>query len=92
MFTVTLSAPALSNTDTPTVTVTTTHDIPLPDGTVVTLDVDLNDDGNFTDPGDSGYTTATLTNGVATFQVSSLPADGTYNMRPSDRLRRRRGY
>jgi YD repeat-containing protein len=35
--------------------------------TTVTLDADLNNNGNFTDAGETGYATATLVNGVATF-------------------------
>ncbi len=78
---VTLSAPALSTSSTPSVTVTATEaGSNMPNGTKVYVDVDLNDDGTFTDPGDTGYATGTLTNGAVTFNLPSLP-DGTYHVR-----------
>src|SRR5262249_35430053 len=53
----------------------------LPNGTTVTLDVDKNNDGNFTDPGESNYASGTLTNGWATLTLPALSALGTYPMR-----------
>jgi hypothetical protein len=47
----------------------------------VALDVDLNNDGNFTDLGESGYASSTLQAGAATFQVSPALTPGhTYPM------------
>ncbi|NLF06830.1 MAG: hypothetical protein GX594_02475 [Pirellulaceae bacterium] len=45
------------------------------------LDVDLNNDGDFNDEGEAGYTTATLVDGAAAFNVSPALAEGTYNLR-----------
>jgi Bacterial Ig-like domain len=53
----------------------------LPASTTVTLDVDLLDDGLFTDPGDANYTSATLVNGSATFALSPALAAGSYHVR-----------
>jgi YD repeat-containing protein len=45
--------------------------------------VDLNNDGNFTDPGESQYATGSLTNGACTISLAAapLPGAGTYPMR-----------
>ena len=79
--TVTLTAPAATPDPTPSVTVTATDVPPLADGTLVALDVDLNNDGDFLDPDEQGYTTSTLTSGSTTFDVSPALTDGTYGMR-----------
>jgi hypothetical protein len=52
----------------------------LPDGTPVTLDGDWNNDGNYTDPGETGALTAQLRNGTA---LVTLPetALGSVNVR-----------
>ncbi len=55
---------------TPLVTVTATDASGLPDGTVVELDVDLNDDGDFSDPGELGHTQSTLFAGSSTFEIT----------------------
>jgi PhoPQ-activated pathogenicity-related protein len=55
---------------TPLVTVTATDAAGLPDGTIVNLDVDLNDDGDFSDPGELGHTQSTLFAGSSTFQIT----------------------
>ena len=73
--TVTLDAPYITNDTTPSVTVTSTE------GETVYLDVDLNNDGDFDDEGETGYTSATLVDGAATFDITPELADGTYNLR-----------
>ncbi|MEX0978278.1 MAG: PhoPQ-activated protein PqaA family protein [Pirellulales bacterium] len=55
---------------TPLVTVTATGTPGVPDGTVVTLDVDLNDDGDFGDPGELGRTQSTTFAGSSTFAIT----------------------
>ncbi len=52
----------------------------LPNGTTVSVDVDLNNDGNFTDAGESGYASGTLTDGHATIDVPTLSSTGTYTL------------
>ena len=79
---VTLTAPAWTNNAEPSITMTATETAPgIPDGTTAYLDVDLNNDGNFTDPGDAGYLSATVTGGTATFTFTSPLPDGTYHLR-----------
>ncbi len=75
---VTLTASALTNDATPEVTVRATGNGGLPDGTAVALDVDLNNDGDFDDAGETDYTAGTLTSGFAVFDVAPSLADGTY--------------
>ena len=65
----------------PQLTVTATDAVGLPATGTVTLDVDLNNDGNFTDPGETGYQMATLSNGVAVFNVFSALSVGTVGLR-----------
>jgi RHS repeat-associated protein len=86
--TVVLTAPATTATRGPQVRVTASdlNGLPnagglYPSGETVSLDVDLNNDGNFTDAGESGYATATLVDGTATITVPTLSAAGTYPMR-----------
>ncbi len=57
---------------TPQVTVTTTPrgTATLPDGTPVEIDVDLNNDGDFADPGERSQTQSTLYQGQATFDLN----------------------
>ncbi|MEX0677865.1 MAG: PhoPQ-activated protein PqaA family protein [Pirellulales bacterium] len=55
---------------TPLVTVTATGAAAIDDGTVVNLDVDLNNDGDFSDPGELGHTQSTLFDGSSTFQIT----------------------
>jgi hypothetical protein len=78
---VTLTVPANNTSVGPQVLVTADDLTPVPDGTAVTLDVDLNNDGNFTDPGETGYASGTLTSGNARITLPNLPAEGTYPMR-----------
>src|SRR5437763_5317899 len=77
---VTLTVPANTNSAQVQVTVSATDANPLPDGTVVRLDVDLNNDSNFTNPGEQNYTSAILTSGSATFNVYPALAAGTYRL------------
>jgi RHS repeat-associated protein len=86
--TVVLTAPAATATRGPQVRVTASdlNGLPnagglYPSGVTVTLDVDTNNDGNFTDAGESGYATATLVDGTALITVPTLAAAGTYPMR-----------
>ncbi|MEX0677474.1 MAG: PhoPQ-activated protein PqaA family protein [Pirellulales bacterium] len=61
---------------TPHVTVAASSPLGLANGTLVTLDVDLNYDGNFGGAGETARTTSTLYNGGSYFQVTpALPHD-----------------
>ena len=62
---------------TPQVTVTATQvgNATLPDGTLVEIDVDLNNDGDFSDPGERGQSQSTLFQGQAKFDLSTGLAD-----------------
>ncbi len=64
----------------PTVFVTASDAVGIPANATVSIDVDLNDDGNFTDPGEAGYATGTLVNGQAIIKLPQLPALGTYTL------------
>jgi YD repeat-containing protein len=79
--TVTLTAPASTVDPNAQLIVTATDNFGLPASTTVTLDVDTDNDGDFTDSGESGYQTATATNGVAVFNLSPALAAGTYPLR-----------
>jgi RHS repeat-associated protein len=79
---ITVSVPASSSSLRPPVRVTASDLNGLPNNTIaVTLDVDLNNDGQFTDAGESGYATGTLTNGTALILLPTLPGVGTYQVR-----------
>src|SRR5438132_4109360 len=78
---VTLTAPGTTNSASFSVTVSATDANALPDGTVVRLDVDLNNDSNFTDAGEQNYVSAILSGGSATFTVSPPLKAGTYPLR-----------
>jgi len=75
---------------TPHVTVKVTAPSPttVANGTVVTLDIDRNNDGDFTDPGELGHTQSTIYNGESTIQITpALPRTGEqYNVRIRARL------
>jgi hypothetical protein len=77
-----LRVPAFTNSSMPIVTVTATDGDPgVSEGAPVFLDVDLNNDGDFTDPGETGNATATLISGTATFTLSlPLGEGGTYRV------------
>jgi YD repeat-containing protein len=51
----------------------------LPSSATVTLDVDLNNDGDFADTGETGYATGHLNNGATTIPIT-LSASGTYRV------------
>ncbi len=79
---VVLTAPAFDNSGSPAVTVSAMDgEVALTNDSTVLLDVDLNNDGDFDDDGEADYTTATLVDGTATFNVSPELEDGTYNLR-----------
>jgi hypothetical protein len=77
--TVTLAVPAFTTSTTPTVTVVTG---PGQNGLAsqVRIDVDLKNDGKFTDPGDFGQTVAFLTPGSNIIPLNALPR-GTFHVR-----------
>jgi PhoPQ-activated pathogenicity-related protein len=61
---------------TPHVTVTASSPLALANGTLVTVDVDLNYDGDYDDAGEMNRTTSPLYNGKSYFQVTpALPHD-----------------
>ncbi len=66
---ITVAAPASTTSLGPQVVVYASDLNGLPNGTAVTVDVDKNNDGNFTDPGESGYASGTLTNGFAVIKL-----------------------
>jgi RHS repeat-associated protein len=76
--TVTLTVPATTSL-TPTAQVLVTDTVGLAANAAVSIDVDLNGDGNFTDAGETNYATGTLVNGYAQIPVP-MPASGTYTM------------
>jgi hypothetical protein len=71
---VTLSALTPTTSRGPQVHVGVTDRYGIPNGTTFTLDVDLNNDGNFTDAGEAGYASGTLTGGQATITLPALPS------------------
>ncbi|REK19312.1 MAG: hypothetical protein DWQ37_01595 [Planctomycetota bacterium] len=63
---------------TPQLTVTAESSATLPDGTVVSIDVDLNNDGDYADLGETNYTQSTLFASASTFSLDhDLPANPT---------------
>ena len=56
----------------PAVRVTAQDQFGLPSDATVTLDVDLNNDGNFTDAGETGYATGTLADGQVDIKLPAL--------------------
>ena len=80
--TVTLTAPSLTSQTMPSVTINATDGVSgMPDGMQTLLDVDLNNDGDYTDPGESSHTTATLSGSTATFAISPPLVQATYRLR-----------
>jgi PhoPQ-activated pathogenicity-related protein len=61
----------------------------LPDGTVVLLDVDLNNDGDFVDPGEFGHSQSTLYQGESTFALeTALPRSSeVYSIKMQARIK-----
>jgi RHS repeat-associated protein len=78
--TVTVTVPSSTVTLAPIVTVQASDLVGIAASTTVTFDVDLNNDGSFTGLGETGYKTATLTNGFASIAVA-LSSAGTYRIR-----------
>ena len=81
---------------TPQVTVNASGGAGVLNGSQVMVDVDLNNNGTYTDPGESNRTLASLVNGAATFDLTpALPnsTNGPYtvHIRARDRRQRRRG-
>ncbi len=74
---VTLTAPATTTEVKPEVTVVASDLNGLPNGTAVILDVDLNNDTDYLDPGETGHTASTLVGGAATFSLASALTVGT---------------
>jgi hypothetical protein len=77
----TLAAPRLSYSPTPTVTLTYNNPYLFDFSDPVSINVDLQHDGSFTDPGDQGYATTTLMTGY--YKDVTLPAlqPGDYAIR-----------
>ncbi|MBA4191276.1 MAG: hypothetical protein C0467_25115 [Planctomycetaceae bacterium] len=75
---VTLATDNPSGGTRPTITVSATDSGGIAESSTVTLDVDLNNDGDFSDSGETGYATAPLVGGIATFNsYTSLTANTT---------------
>jgi RHS repeat-associated protein len=77
----TLTVPASTASKKPQVLVAASDLNGLPDGTTVSIDVDTNNDGNFTDSGESGYATGTLKDGSVLITLPTLPGTGSYPVR-----------
>jgi YD repeat-containing protein len=77
--TVTLTVPTSPTTLTPSVDVQATDVGGLDPNATATLDVDLNNDGNFTDPGETSFATGTLVNGAVSIPVA-LSSVASYPM------------
>ncbi len=61
---------------TPRVTISASGPAAIPDGTAVVVDVDLNNNGSFADPGESNRTVESLFQGAADFALNpALPTD-----------------
>lgn len=79
---VTLTAPAVTNDPTPDVTVQVSDpDGTIADGTVVNLDIDRNNDGDFNDFGETNAETATTLGGMATINIAPALPDRIYQLR-----------
>jgi Ca2+-binding RTX toxin-like protein len=74
-----LSAPLVTNDPTPVITINGDAS-DLHDGTNVAVDVDLNDDGDFGDPGERDYMTDQLVGGTAQFELTPGLAEGSYHL------------
>src|SRR5437867_2203401 len=70
----------MSSSTTPQVRVTAS-DANLASTTTVTLDVDTDNDGDFFDQNEIGYTTGTMTNGLALITISPPLSNGTVQVR-----------
>jgi hypothetical protein len=74
-----LTVPATETTLSPVVQVRASNLTGMPSSATATLDVDLNNDGDFLDTGETGFTTGTLANNVGSIPVN-LSGTGTYNV------------
>jgi hypothetical protein len=74
--TVTLEVPAAANSGAPGVTVRASNSAG--DGAAVALDIDRNDDGDFDDAGEAGYTLSTLAAGQVQFAIAPALPEGRY--------------
>jgi RHS repeat-associated protein len=79
--TVAVSIPATTANRAPQVSVTARDVNGIPNGTQVRLDVDLNNDGDYIDTGETSHTTGTITDGFAVLALSLLAGAGTYRVR-----------
>ncbi|MBI1918883.1 MAG: SBBP repeat-containing protein [Planctomycetes bacterium] len=77
---VTLTFDSPTTSTSPQVEVTASDDN-LASTTTVTLDVDLNNDFDFADTGETGYTTGTMTDGLALITISPPLSIGTVRLR-----------
>ena len=64
---------------TPIVTVSTSSAAALPNGTPVQIDVDLNNDGDFTDATETSYSQTSLFNGAAALTIEPALPDASLN-------------
>ncbi len=79
---VALVAPSTTYENAPEIRVQASDLYGIPSGATVTLDVDLNNDGNYTDAGETGYAAATMANGLAVFTgYTALTVGNTVRMR-----------
>ncbi|HJZ94793.1 MAG TPA: SBBP repeat-containing protein [Gemmataceae bacterium] len=78
---VTLTLPTSTFDTTPVAEVTATDNIALLEPATANLDVDLNNDGDFLDTGEAGYTSGTLTNGFGLIEIAPALALGTVRVR-----------
>ena len=76
-----LAVPSTTTSLGPEVAVAAQSLLGFPAGATVTLDVDKNNDGDFLDPGETGYATGTLANGHVLIRLPALPSTGTYRVR-----------
>src|SRR6266404_1222608 len=79
--TVNLTVPASTTSFAPVVTVQASDLVGIPPNATVTIDVDTDNEGDFTDSGETAYAGGTLSaNGTATITVP-VTATGTYKLR-----------
>lgn len=78
---VSLISPSVSSETSPIVTVSAVDNMVIPDGATAFVDVDLNADGQFDDPGELGYSTSIISQGSASVIISPSLSEGRYNLR-----------
>lgn len=79
--TVTLSAPSTTTSFAPQVKVLASDLSGFASSHTVTIDVDLNNDNDFSDGGESAHSTGTMANGYALITLTALAATGTVKLR-----------